>query len=76
MVNSIPFYRSLWAMASVCLVGVLFTDLAYLVSADFIWVDMSDWLVTFGVVVGFVALVVGFVETFAARRMRRTSRRP
>jgi uncharacterized membrane protein len=36
-------------------------------TADIVWADFSDWLVTVGVVVGYLALVIALVETFALR---------
>ncbi len=69
-----PFlHRLLYGLAASSLFLALLTDLAYFASSDFLWVDMSDWLVTTGVVVGVVALIVGIVETIAAPRWRRPS---
>jgi uncharacterized membrane protein len=34
------------------------------------WSDFSAWLVTAGVVVGYVAIVVGLIETLALRSFR------
>jgi uncharacterized membrane protein len=31
------------------------------------WVDFSDWLLTVGVIVGYMAVVVALIETFAIR---------
>ena len=72
MVYSPPLYRSLSAFAASALIGALVTDVAYWRTADFVWVDMSDWLVTAGAIVGFVALLVGVVETIARREARTT----
>jgi uncharacterized membrane protein len=72
MVYSPPIFRSLYAFAASALIGALATDLAYWRTADFIWVEMSDWLVTIGAVVGFVALLVGIVETIVRREARTT----
>ena len=51
-----PFYRPLRAFAAVCLIGALATDIAYGLTADFPWVDFSDWLVSAGAVVGMLRL--------------------
>ena len=66
-----PFYRPLRALAAAALVGTLASDVAYALTADFLWADFSDWLVAVGVVVGAVALVVGLVETLARRQLQR-----
>ncbi len=65
-----PFYRPLRAFAAVCLVGALATDIAYALTADFPWVDFSDWLVSAGAVVGVLAFLVGIIELFTRRRGR------
>lgn len=67
------FHRVLAGFAASCLVGTLATDLAYWLSADTIWADFSDWLVTAGVIVGWATVVIAVIETlaFRARRIRR-----
>jgi uncharacterized membrane protein len=35
------------------------------------WADFSDWLLTVGVIVGYVTIVVGLIETFAIRSQPR-----
>lgn len=65
-----PFYRPLRAFAAVCLIGALATDVAYWLTADFVWVDFSDWLVSIGAAVGVVAFIVGLIELVARRRAR------
>jgi uncharacterized membrane protein len=45
----------------------LATDIAYWRTADMMWADFSDWLLTVGVIVGYVAIVVALIETFAVR---------
>jgi uncharacterized membrane protein len=54
-----------------CFVATLATDIAYWRTANVMWVDFSDWLVTTGVIVGYVALVVALIEFFTVRRFRR-----
>ncbi len=73
MLNRPLFHRSLWAISASALLFGLATDLVYLLSTDFIWVDMSDWLISTGVVVGFAALILGAVESLAAPKWRRPS---
>jgi uncharacterized membrane protein len=43
----------------------LATDIAYWWTADMVWADFSDWLLTVGVVVGYVTVAVALIETFA-----------
>lgn len=62
-----PFYRSLAAFAASCFIGTLATDLAYWRTANVMWVDFSDWLVTVGVIVGYLTIVLALIETFAIR---------
>lgn len=62
-----PFHRPLRALAAAALVGTLATDSAYALTADFIWVDFSDWLIAVASVLGFVSLLVGVIEHFARR---------
>ncbi len=66
-----PIYSILYALAASALLLGLATDIVYVLSADFIWVDMSDWLVSIGAVVGFLALIFGIVEVIVMDRLRR-----
>jgi uncharacterized membrane protein len=45
----------------------LATDIAYWRTADMMWADFSDWLLTVGVIVGYLTIVVALIETFAVR---------
>ncbi len=65
-----PFYPFLSAFAASCFLGTLATDLAYWRTADIMWADFSAWLVTVGVVVGYVTLVVALVELIVGRTLR------
>lgn len=69
-----PFHSMLVDFAVCCFVGTLLTDLAYWQTAHIMWADFSDWLVTAGVVVGYVAVVVTLIEILARRWRQR--RRP
>jgi uncharacterized membrane protein len=70
-----PLYPLLVAFAVSCFLGMLATDIAYWGTADMMWADFSDWLVTGGVVVGYVAILLALIEVFALRsgRLRRPS---
>jgi uncharacterized membrane protein len=65
-----PLYPLLAAFAVSCLAGTLATDIAYWLTADIMWVDFSDWLVTVGVIVGYLTIAVALIEMFAARSTR------
>jgi uncharacterized membrane protein len=62
-----PFYPLLVAFAVSCFLGTLAADIAYWRTADMMWADFADWLVTAGVVVGYVTIVVTVIEVFALR---------
>jgi uncharacterized membrane protein len=67
--------KPLWAIpaafATWCLVATLATDIAYWATVNIMWADFSTWLVTAGVIVGYVALLVGLIELLTVRRLRR-----
>jgi len=63
-----PFYRPLRALATSCVIGALATDAAYTLTANYIWVDFSDWLLFDAAALGVLALIVGLVELVARRR--------
>jgi uncharacterized membrane protein len=65
-----PLYSWLIAFAVSCFLGTLATDLAYWRTADVMWADFSDWLVTIGVIAGYAALVVALIETLLLRSGR------
>ncbi len=69
-----PIYRRLAAFAGSCFVGTLATDIAYARTADLMWADFSDWLVTMGVIVGYLTIVVAVIEMITIRSPLR--RRP
>jgi uncharacterized membrane protein len=57
-----PLYRVLLAFSISCFIGTLASDIAYWRTADVVWADFSDWLVTVGVIVGYATLVVALIE--------------
>jgi uncharacterized membrane protein len=60
-------YPLLVAFAVSCFVGTLAADIAYWRTADMMWADFADWLVTVGVVVGYVTILVALIEIFGLR---------
>jgi len=69
-----PFYPLHMALAASCFLGTLASDIAYWHTADVLWANFSDWLVTVGVIVGYVTVVIALIELFAIRSPLR--RRP
>lgn len=57
-----PFHAMLAVVPATCLVGTLLTDLVYWRSAEMMWADFSAWLVSTGVVLGWLFLIFGVVE--------------
>lgn len=61
-----PLYPALLPMPIICFVGALITDLAYVASAQMMWLDFSTWLLLAGLVGGGVAGVLLIVELVRA----------
>jgi uncharacterized membrane protein len=53
-----------------CFVGTLLTDLAYWRSGGMMWADFSAWLVTVGVIMGFLAAIAGLIDFLGNRLVR------
>ncbi len=65
-----PIHPMLVPVPIACFVGVLLTDLTYWWSADMMWANFSAWLVTVGVIVGFVAAIFGLIDFLSNRLIR------
>jgi len=63
-----PVYRPLRALATSCVILAFVTDAIYIVTANIIWVDSSDWLLFGAAGFGVLALIVGLIEAVARRR--------
>ncbi|HEU0043709.1 DUF2231 domain-containing protein [Sphingomonas sp.] len=63
-------YPALLPIPIVCFVGVLITDLAYIGSADMMWLDFSTWLLLAGLIGGGIVGVFLIAELVRARRGR------
>lgn len=66
-----PIHPTLAAVPATCFVGALLTDLAYWRSAEMMWADFSAWLISAGVVLGWLFLIVGLVEIAVRPSVRR-----
>ena len=65
-----PFHPLIAPVASACFAGALLTDIAYWRSAEMMWADFSAWLVSAGVIVGYVAAIIGLIELMSRRVLR------
>ena len=65
-----PIHPMLVPIPIACFVGVLLTDLTYWWSADMMWADFSAWLVTVGVIFGFLAAIFGLIDFLGNRSIR------
>ena len=65
-----PIHPMLVPIPIACFVGALLTDLAYWRTANMMWADFSAWLVTVGVIMGFLAAIVGAVDFLSNRLIR------
>src|SRR5882762_3734233 len=57
-----PIHPILVPFPIVCFVGTLLTDLTYWRTAEMMWADFSAWLVTVGVVMGWLAAIAGLID--------------
>lgn len=65
-----PIYPALLPIPILCFVGALITDLAYVASAEMMWLDFSSWLLLAGLIGGGIAGVVLIAELVRARDRR------
>ena len=61
-------YPILLPFPIVCFIGALLTDIAYWRTAEMMWSNFSAWLLTFGVALGVLAAIAGFID-FLGNRM-------
>ncbi|MBV8769172.1 MAG: DUF2231 domain-containing protein [Hyphomicrobiales bacterium] len=65
-----PIHPMLVPFPIACLVGTLFSDLAYWRTMDIMWADFSAWLVTIGVILGVLAAIAGLIDFLGNRLIR------
>jgi uncharacterized membrane protein len=65
-----PIHPMLVPIPIACFVGALLTDLTYWRTANEMWADFSAWLVTVGVIMGFLAAIVGAIDFLSNRLIR------
>jgi uncharacterized membrane protein len=66
-VAPLPLHPLLIPISLTCFVGTLLTDIAYSRTAEMMWADFSAWMVSAGVVLGYLALIAGIID-LAGRR--------
>ena len=65
-----PIHPMLIPFPIVCFVGTLLTDLSYWLTGNTMWADFSAWLVTVGVIMGFLAAIAGLIDFIGNRQVR------
>jgi uncharacterized membrane protein len=70
-VAPLPLHPLLIPIPLTCFVGTLLTDIAYSRTAEMMWADFSAWMVSAGVVLGYLALIAGIID-LAGRRFAGT----
>jgi uncharacterized membrane protein len=69
----LPIHPMLVPIPIACFVGTLLTDITYWRTAEMMWADFSAWLVTVGVIVGFLAAIAGLIDLLGNRAIRARS---
>ena len=65
-----PIHPMLVPIPIACFIGAPLTDLTYWRSAEMMWADFSAWLVTVGVIFGYLAAVFGLIDFLGNRFIR------
>ena len=68
-----PIHPMLVPIPIGCFAGVLLTDLTYWWSADIMWANFSAWLVSVGVIFGYLAAAFGLIDFLSSRFIRAQS---
>ena len=62
-----PIYPMVVPFPIACFVGAFLTDLTYWQTAEMMWADFSAWLITAGVILGYVAALAGVIDCLGNR---------
>lgn len=65
-----PIHPMLVPFPITCFVGALLTDITYWRTANMLWANFSAWLIAFGLVMGTLAAIAGFVDFISNRAIR------
>ncbi len=65
-----PIHPILVSFPIACFAGTLLTDLSYWWTADMMWADFSAWLVTAGVVLGWLTALAWLIDFLGDRLSR------
>jgi uncharacterized membrane protein len=65
-----PIHPMLIPFPIACFVGTLLTDITYWRTADMLWANFSSWLVTVGVILGWLAAIAGLIDFLGDRLIR------
>lgn len=65
-----PIHPMLVPIPIACFIGALFTDIAYVASAEIMWANFSSWLLLVGVVFGVIAAIAGLIDFLGNRLVR------
>jgi uncharacterized membrane protein len=70
-IGSHPIHPMLIHFPVAALMGLMATDIAYVVSQDYFWARAGLWLAGVGALGGWVSGVIGLIDLIAVRRIRR-----
>jgi uncharacterized membrane protein len=62
-----PLHPTLVSFPIACIGGTLLTDITYWQTAEMMWADFSAWLIAAGVILGWLAAIVGIVDLVGHR---------
>jgi uncharacterized membrane protein len=62
-----PLHPTFVPFPITCIGGTLLTDLAYWRTAEMLWADFSAWLIAAGVILGWLAAIIGIADLIGHR---------
>src|SRR3954470_10101680 len=62
-----PLHPTLMWIPTTCFVGTLLTDIVYYRTAEMMWTDFSAWLISAGVILGWLSCIAGIVDLVGRR---------